>query len=91
MYTIEWQKGGLPHSHNLIWVHEKIHPNQTDQIIRAEFPNPEEDPELYYINMIHGPCGSLNVNSPCMNEDKCTKRYPRPYLNETQIGEDGYP
>ncbi|KAL8594215.1 hypothetical protein ACOMHN_033078 [Nucella lapillus] len=24
MYTIEWQKRGLPHSHTLIWCNEKI-------------------------------------------------------------------
>ncbi|KAG8239155.1 hypothetical protein J437_LFUL018039 [Ladona fulva] len=30
------------------------------------------------------------MNSPCMSESKCTKRYPRPYLKETQTGEDGY-
>ncbi|KAG8229127.1 hypothetical protein J437_LFUL009716 [Ladona fulva] len=46
MYIIEWQKQALLYSHNLIWLHEKIHPNQIDQIKRAEFLNPEEDPEL---------------------------------------------
>lgn len=66
MYTIEWQKRRLPHSHNLFWLHKKIRPNQIDQVIRAEFPNPEEELELYNIivkNMIHGPCGKLNMNS----------------------------
>ncbi|GFR27274.1 ATP-dependent DNA helicase [Trichonephila clavata] len=27
--------------------------------------------------MIHGLCGSLNNNSLCMSDGKCTKRYPR--------------
>lgn len=94
MYSIEWQKRGLPHSHNLVWLCDKIRPNQIDDIIIAELPNPEEDKELYDIivkNMLHGPCGILNRNSPCMKDGKCTKRYPRPFLEETQTGEDGYP
>lgn len=94
MYSIEWQKRGLPHSHSLIWLKEKIHSDQIDNIIRAEFPNPDEDPNLYGIvvkNMIHGPCGLLNKESPCMKDNKCTKLFPKPFLSETQTGEDGYP
>ena len=33
----------------------------------------------------------LNRNSPCMVDGACTKNYPRPFLKETQTGEDGYP
>ncbi|GBN42042.1 hypothetical protein AVEN_126139-1 [Araneus ventricosus] len=46
MYSIEWQKRGLPHSHNLIWLKEKKHSTQIDDVISAEFPNPEVDPVL---------------------------------------------
>ncbi|GBO99743.1 hypothetical protein EVAR_71928_1 [Eumeta japonica] len=38
------------------------------------------DPELYDVvvqNMIHGPCGAFNINSPCIVDGKCSKRYPR--------------
>ncbi|CAF4969649.1 unnamed protein product, partial [Rotaria magnacalcarata] len=41
--------------------------------------------------MIHGPCGSINPGSSCMKDGKCTKRYPRQLLHDTQTGEDGYP
>lgn len=41
--------------------------------------------------MIHGPCGILNKNSPCMVNGFCSKRYPRSLLKDTQTGEDGYP
>jgi hypothetical protein len=41
--------------------------------------------------MIHGPCGTKNPNSPCMVDGKCTKRFPRPYVKETQTADDGYP
>ncbi|XP_054290927.1 uncharacterized protein LOC129005912 [Macrosteles quadrilineatus] len=94
MYSVEWQKRGLPHAHVLIWLVEKIVPTQIDDIISAELPNPEEDPELFEIvrkNMIHGPCGLHNPHSPCMKDGKCTKKYPRAMYKETQTGGDGYP
>ncbi|XP_034044527.1 uncharacterized protein LOC117526576 [Thalassophryne amazonica] len=94
LYTIEWQKRGLPHSHTLIWCKNKIQPEDIDSIISAELPDPEEDPELYntlQTQMVHGPCGQLNQNSPCMEDGKCTKRFPKQLLQETQTGRDGYP
>lgn len=60
----------------------------------AEIPDKETDPKLYEIvtrNMIHGPCGALNMNSPCMIDRKYSKRFPRDFINETQHGEGGYP
>ena len=94
MYTIEWQKRGLPHAHILVWLQEKIRPDKIDFVIRAEIPNPSIDPALFKTitnNMLHGPCGPMNKNSPCMRDGRCTKNYPRPFLRETQMGEDGYP
>lgn len=94
MYTIEWQKRGLPHAHILIWLTNKIQANQIDSVISAELPNPNTDKHLFEIvqtQMVHGPCGSLNFKSPCMKDNKCTKRYPKPFLKDTQTGEDGYP
>ncbi|XP_074108441.1 uncharacterized protein LOC141533449 [Cotesia typhae] len=94
MYTVEWQKRGLPHVHILLWLEEKIRPDSIDEVIRAELPDPDQDQTLHEIiksTMIHGPCGVFNFSSPCMLADVCTKRYPRPFLKETQTGEDGYP
>ncbi|KAL0830677.1 hypothetical protein ABMA28_002814 [Loxostege sticticalis] len=94
MYSIEWQKRGLPHSHNLLWFEEKIRPDLIDQVISAELPNPDSDPALYDIvktNMIHGPCGTVNPNSPCMKDGRCTKRFPKSFVTETVTGENGYP
>ncbi|XP_050339716.1 uncharacterized protein LOC126766058 [Bactrocera neohumeralis] len=94
MYSIEWQKRGLPHAHILIWLVRKITPDQTDDIISAEIPYQAVDPDLFEIvkkNMIHGPCGPLNMNSPCMIDRKCSKRYPRPLTSDTITGNDGYP
>ena len=94
MYTIEWQKRGLPHAHFLSWLEESIKPEQVDSLIRAEIPNETEDKELFEIikkNMIHGPCGQLNENSPCMHNGKCSKKFPKNVIQETQTDRDGYP
>ena len=94
MYSIEWQKRGLPHAHILVWLVNKIPPDQIDRVISAEIPDNELDPELFEVitkNNIHGPCGVHNYNSPCMRYGKCTGSYPRELLAETITGNDGYP
>ncbi|XP_073821586.1 uncharacterized protein [Musca autumnalis] len=94
MYSVEWQKRGLPHAHILIWNVNKIRQDEIDAIISAEIPDQATDPELFEVvtkNMIHGPCGQLNINSPCMVDGKCSKRYPRDLIAETITGNDGYP
>lgn len=94
MYSIEWQKRGLPHVHILLWLKEKLRPNQIDDIISAEIPDPEVDKDLYDTivrNMVHGPCGTRNSASPCMKEGKCTKKFPKQLLKETVHNDNGYP
>ncbi|GFX41094.1 hypothetical protein TNCV_2217921 [Trichonephila clavipes] len=69
MYSNEWQKRSLPYVHILIWLKQKLLPNQIDNIINAEIPDPEEDKNLHDMvikNMIHGPCGAHNPASPCV-------------------------
>jgi len=90
MYSVEWQKRGLPHAHILLWLKNKLSPNDIDKFICAEIPDPESDPKLYEIiktSMIHGPCGFHNTKSPW----KCAKKFPRSFVKETQTGKDGYP
>ncbi len=94
MYTIEWQKRGLPHAHILLWLKEKIHSDKIDSVISAEIPDKNTDPVLYDVvrtQMVHGPCGPLNFNSPCMTKGKCTKKFPKSFVDETQTGDDSYP
>lgn len=94
MYSVEWQKRGLPHAHILLWLIDKIQPDQIDLIISAEIPDPSVDSKLHDIviaNMIHGPCGEINPLSPCMVNGKCSKRFPRNCTAETITGNDGYP
>ena len=92
VYTIEFQKRGLPHVHLLLMLksHSKIKtPEAIDKYISAEIPDPHEDPILHQIimrHMIHGPCGDW-----CLVDGKCSKHFPKPYQNETTIDGDNYP
>ncbi|GFS97745.1 helitron_like_N domain-containing protein [Trichonephila clavipes] len=94
MYSVEWQKRGLPHAHILIWLYNKITSDEIDDVICAEIPRADIDKDLHAViikNMIHGPCGALNSNSPCMVDGKCSKKYPRAFTANTITGDDGYP
>ena len=40
--------------------------------------------------IMHGPCGVANPNSPCMEDGKCTKKFPKDFTEQTmECG--GYP
>ncbi|XP_073139037.1 uncharacterized protein [Henckelia pumila] len=96
-YVIEYQKRGLPHAHMLIIFQntDKLQtPDEFDSIVRAEIPSQTEEPNLYEVvihHMIHGPCGALNPNSPCMRDGKCKKKFPKPFVLHTSRGMDSYP
>ncbi|KAK9064524.1 hypothetical protein SSX86_015906 [Deinandra increscens subsp. villosa] len=96
LYTIEFQKRGLPHCHTLLWVTTpyKIElPSQVDNYISAEIPNRNIDPELYKIvteTLIHGPCSILNNNASCMRHGSCSKKFPKKYENETRFDDQGH-
>jgi hypothetical protein len=76
--SVEWQKRGLPHAHILVWLSadDRIHADGIDAAISAELPDPHSDKELFGIvmkHMIHGPCGHMDRQSPCMKEGVCRK------------------
>jgi hypothetical protein len=57
----------------------------------SEFP--VDQPELLDLItklMVHGPCGELNMNSPYMENRKCTKGFPKPFSEHTTITKDSY-
>ncbi|GFY37782.1 uncharacterized protein TNIN_385821 [Trichonephila inaurata madagascariensis] len=57
MYSVEWQKRGLPHAHILIWLETKILAEKIDDVIRAELPDQEVDPESFNVvktQLVHG-------------------------------------
>nr|GEW58210.1 DNA helicase [Tanacetum cinerariifolium] len=96
LYTIEFQKHGLPHCHTLLWVEPKDkiqHAVDVDQYISAELPDPESDPQGYGViseMMVHGPCGPFDSEAICMKEGKCGKKSPKKYNDSTFFDADGY-
>jgi len=97
VYTVEFQKRGLPHAHVCLFMHPDYKVptvDKIDPIICAEIPDEHEDPELYLLvkeHMMHGPCGPDNLNSPCMIDGKCSKSFPKQFLENTSIDANGYP
>ncbi|XP_042055739.1 uncharacterized protein LOC121800221 [Salvia splendens] len=97
VYTIEFQKRGLPHAHILLFIgkeDKQLDSGRIDEIISAEIPDAQDDP-YYYANvrefMVHGPCGIVRKSSPCMANGRCTKYFPKRYIAETNFDDDGYP
>ncbi|XP_076930362.1 uncharacterized protein LOC143595134 [Bidens hawaiensis] len=96
VYTIEFQKRGLPHAHICIFLHpgSKIHNSKdVDKFISAEIPNKDSDPDLYKIvsdHMIHGPCGDANPKCTCMVNKRCSKNFPKIFNDETTVDSNGF-
>src|SRR6266404_4821023 len=94
LYTIEYQKRGLPHAHIIIFLkpHAKLcTPNQIDSLMSSEFPVDNPDLlELIKKFMVHGPCGQYKPNSPCMQGGTCTKGFPKPFMEHTTVTDDSY-
>ncbi|XP_071037788.1 uncharacterized protein [Parasteatoda tepidariorum] len=97
IYVIEFQKRGLPHAHtfSILDDRSKIRTkDDIDKFVCAELPNPNIEQRLYDIItkcMIHGPCGHLNPNSPCMRDGECSKKFPKEFNECTEENVNGYP
>ncbi|KAL6541112.1 hypothetical protein OROMI_024995 [Orobanche minor] len=96
VYTVEFQKRGLPHAHILLFlsnIDSTCNGDVVDSIISAEIPDKDLDPEYYDAvpeYMMHGPCGLSNNNSPCMSNGKCTKHFPKKCTDKTTVDVEGY-
>jgi len=97
VYVIEFQKRGLPHAHILIILNKESKPQtpeDIDAMVCAEIPDSRIFPELFETVvscMLHGPCGMFRPTASCMKDGKCTKKYPKPYIEHTSMDQDGYP
>ncbi|GFV91224.1 ATP-dependent DNA helicase [Trichonephila clavipes] len=49
MYSVKWQKRGLPHAHILIWLYNKITSDEIDDVICAEIPRANVDKNLHAV------------------------------------------
>ncbi|XP_021756069.1 uncharacterized protein LOC110721228 [Chenopodium quinoa] len=100
IYVIEFQERGLPHAHFLIILKPEYKlksPADYDRFVCAEIPT-ETNLRLRRIvlaHMMHGPCGILNPECPCMRKNglrrTCKNKYPKQFCSETTNNKDGYP
>ncbi|XP_071689032.1 uncharacterized protein [Rutidosis leptorrhynchoides] len=95
LYTIEFQKRGLPHYHTLVWLYSSassLISKRIDDYISAELPDPRTDLAGYAVvsaTMMHGPCGIPNLRAPFMEGPTCTKNFPKKYNEKTFFDADG--
>ena len=106
LHVVEWQKRGLPHAHILIILvnHDRmVSAEMVDSLVVAELPpDPSTAPseqaratrtrleEIVLTNMLHGPCGASNPRNVCMENGRCTKGYPKPFIKETTVDPESY-
>ena len=97
VYSIEFQKRGLPHMHLLLFLkgeYKLLSPDVVDSIICAHWPDHTMQPHLFEAVkrfMVHGPCGVLNPHAPCMKDRKCIHGYPKPFQEHMAMDHEGYP
>ncbi|GKB18933.1 DNA helicase, partial [Tanacetum coccineum] len=69
LYTVEFQKRGLPHCHTLLWIDESVRVRRDEDIdiyISAELPSKETD----------RPCGLAYPSASCMqNSSRCVTTF----------------
>ena len=76
-------------------------PEKVDSMVVAEFPPSPDDTDdnnekaqrkrlqdIVITNMVHGPCGAANPKCPCMEDGKCTKKFPKQFQKETTVDPD---
>ena len=94
---IEFQKRGLPHGHILIILRPEykiMSVEQYDKFVTAKILDPIRYPilqEKVVKHMMHGPCGALKKNNPCIRDGKCRNNYHRPFSNKTMQSKDSHP
>ncbi|GBN67556.1 hypothetical protein AVEN_267496-1 [Araneus ventricosus] len=97
IYVIEFLKRGLPHCHILLTLDSSSKIRTKDDInkfVSAELPNINVNRRLFEIVtkcMVHGPCGIINPNAPCMKDGECSKQFPKAFREETEENVNGYP
>ena len=96
VYSIEFQKRGLPHAHMVFFLVDADKPQTTedvDQLVSAEIPDTQLQPEFHNTvkrHMIHGPCGELDPQCVCMQSGGW-KKFPKPLQQQTDFSVNGYP
>jgi hypothetical protein len=85
VYSVEFQKRGLPHAHILVrYPFDCSSPADIDRIVSAELPEDPADLDLVKKHMIHR--HSANY---CQRDGKCRFHYPFPVSTETNFEPSG--
>ena len=94
LYTIEFQKRGLPHAHILLILDHDSKPRTPKSSIawsvrkfRTKFCSLNFMRPLFSC-VFHGPCGKFRPTAPCMIDGKCSKKYPKAYNDETSADQN---
>jgi len=91
VWSIEFQKRGLPHCHMLVMLEDEFKPRTAadiDRLAWARLPDKVEDPRLWSLvtkHMMHGPC-----DHRCLKDGVCTKKFPKELQTHTTMGKKGY-
>ncbi|XP_027166398.1 uncharacterized protein LOC113766402 [Coffea eugenioides] len=75
-------------------MNDLTHGQHFGKVMAAELLDKNTDPIAYEAVlqfMSHGPCGPANTRSPCMENGKCSKHYPKYFQTETIIDENDFP
>lgn len=79
VYSVEFQKRGLPHAHIIVWLKRKPALDSIDRYVSAELPNPGTQPRLFKVitsNNIHT-CNSDTCRKGLSDQNReCRKRFP---------------
>lgn len=96
LYTVEFQKRGLPHIYSLLTLEDNLKfrkPKDIDKVVSAEIPDPSNK-ELYKrvkIHTVHEPCGHQDPSCICMEDGKCKKDFTKSFIEKTKENMEGYP
>jgi hypothetical protein len=79
----------IPEAGILVFLEDSDHslePEVIDEMVCAELPDPSgELTDIVKSQIIHGPC-DLDSNTACIVDGECSKKYPRPFCDETSVG-----
>uniref|UniRef100_A0AC34RS69 ATP-dependent DNA helicase n=1 Tax=Panagrolaimus sp. JU765 TaxID=591449 RepID=A0AC34RS69_9BILA len=102
-YSVEHQKRGMPHIHMVIITEPPsggFTPEYVDDYISAEIPDlphPNDNSDIAnQQRRLHEIITSKNLHdcglgAPCNVDGRCTKRFPKPYSQQTLLNGDEYP
>jgi hypothetical protein len=93
IYTIEYQKCGLPHMHPIIFLDPSAHlstPSHVDHYLSSRFPDENAEPQLFNMVqtfMVHGPCWC----NQCLDQNNhCIRGFPKQFQSNTELSGESY-